>query len=264
MYNHRNGRHNILGGRGHSTNNIQETLLFPVRDAEASKQFLIACAVAFSMFIIPILPMLLLMGYCAKIMRQVVDEGQQPSMPAWQGSDWAEMLMDGLRLYGGQFVLMLPLFILMGCGIVPLVSGSMGFAAVAEDGGEALGVASTLFFFIGIAVIIFLSILSLPYGVVISAALPHIATKRSFQAAFEVREWFPIFRKALGQFLLSYGIILVISFAFTILMQIAAITIILMCVVPFLMVPFIAYQLLVTNTVFAQAYVAGRDGLQPA
>jgi hypothetical protein len=245
-------------------NNIQDTLLFPVRDAEARKQFLIACAVALSMFIIPILPMLLLMGYCARIMRQVINERKEPSMPEWQGSDWSEMLMDGLRLYGGQFVLMLPLLILMGCGMISLFSGSMGFAAIADDSSEALGAVGMLFMMIGIAAIVLMSILSLPYSVVVSAAVPHIATKRSFQAAFEFKEWFAIFRKALGPFLLSYAIILVASFIFTFIMQIAAMTIILLCIVPFIMIPYVAYQLIVMNTVFAQAYLAGRDGLQAA
>lgn len=121
-----------------------------------------------------------------------------------------------------------------------------------------------LFFFIGIAAIILMSLLSLPYSVVISAALPHIAMKRSFQAAFEFNEWFAIFRKALGQFIVGYAVIMVASFIFTMILQIAAMTIVLMCIVPLIMIPYIAYQSLVMNTVFAQAYLAGRDGLQAA
>lgn len=54
-------------------NNLQETLLFPVRDAESQKQFLIACAVMLVALIVPILPTLVLMGYSAKIMRQAGD-----------------------------------------------------------------------------------------------------------------------------------------------------------------------------------------------
>lgn len=245
-------------------NNLQETLLFPVRDAEARKQFLIACAVALAMFIIPILPMFLLMGYSARIMRQVIDERKSPSMPAWQGSDWSEMLMDGLRLYGGQFVLLLPFFLLMGCGMIALFGGSMGFATLADEHHEAVGIVGAFFFIVGIAAIILMSILSLPYGVIVSAALPHIATKRSFQAAFEFKAWFQIFRKALGQFILAYAVIMLASFIFTLIMQVAMVTIILTCIVPILMIPYIAYQVLVANTIFAQAYAAGLEGLQPA
>lgn len=243
-------------------NNIQDTLLFPVRDAEARKQFLIACGIMLAAFIIPILPTLVVMGYSAKIMRDVIEERKSPSMPAWQGSNLSDLFMDGLRLYGAQMVLMLPLFLLMGCGMISIFGGSIGFAAIAEDGSEAFGTLGMMFFVLGIAIMMLFSILSLPYGIIVSAALPHVATKRSFQAVFEFREWFAIFRKALGQFILGYAIIMLASFIFVIIMQIAMMTIILTCIVPFIMIPYMAYQLIVMNTVFAQAYVIGRDGLQ--
>jgi hypothetical protein len=105
-------------------------------------------------------------------------------------------------------------------------------------------------------------ILSLPYSVLISAALPHVAVKRSFQAAFEFQEWFFIFRKALGQFILGYAVIMIASFIVAIVIQIAVVTIILICIIPFLMIPYIAYQMLIMNTVFAQAYAIGQDALQ--
>ena len=54
--------------------NWQETLLFPVKDAAARKQFLIACLVTLAGFIIPLIPTLVLMGYGVKIMRQVIQE----------------------------------------------------------------------------------------------------------------------------------------------------------------------------------------------
>jgi hypothetical protein len=245
-------------------NNIQETLLFPVRDAEARKQFLITCAIMLASFIIPILPTLIVMGYCAKIMREVIEEKKSPTMPAWEGSNWSDLLVDGLRIYGAQLVLTLPLLVLMGCGFIPMMAGSIGFAGIGEDGGEALITVGMLFFMIGIIILMFVSILALPYSVIVSAALPHVATRRSFQAAFEFNQWLPIFRQALGQFILGYVVILAASFVFAIVMQIAMMTIVLICIVPFIMIPYISYQLLVMNTVFAQAYVAGRDALQTA
>lgn len=243
-------------------NNIQETLLFPVRDADARKQFLITCVIMLAAFIIPILPTLLVMGYCVRIMRDVIEERKVPSMPAWEGSDWSDMLIDGLRIYGAQLALTLPLFVLMGCGMIPMLAGSVGFAAIGEDGSNQFAAAGTLLMIAGLVIFMLLGIVSLPYSVIISAALPHVAVKRSFQAAFEFNQWFPIFRRALGQFILAYAIILAASFVFAIIMQIALVTLILICIVPILMVPIISYQLLVMNTVFAQAYASGRDGLQ--
>jgi len=243
-------------------NNFQDILLFPFRDQHSRAQFLIACAVMLAAFFIPILPTLVLMGYSVKIMRQIIIEKKPPSLPAWQGSDWSEMLLDGLRLYGAQFVLMLPLFILMGCGMISMFGGSLGISALADESTSAVAPIGMLLMMIGFLFFGLFSVLSIPYSVVLYGMLPHVAVKGSFQAAFEFNEWFPIFRKALGQFILGYVIIMAVSFVFAMIIQIAMITIILICIVPFIMIPFAAYQMLVMNAFFAQAYAFGREALQ--
>lgn len=240
-------------------NNYQDTLLFPVRDAESQKEFLIACVVMLAGFIIPILPMLVLMGYSAKVMRQVVNGKKAPSMPAWQGSDWSEMLMDGLRLWSAQIVLMLPLFLLIGCALVFFLSGSIGFSTFSDKHTNSFAPVGIFLIMVGFLFFGLFGVLSLPYGVITSAALPHVAIKRSFLAAFEFREWFSIFRTALGQFILGYVLIMVASFIFALGIQIAMVTIILICIVPVLIIPFSAYQMLVMNAVFAQAYAIGSE-----
>jgi len=243
-------------------NNWQEILLFPVRDAEARKQFLIACLVTLAGFIIPLIPTLILMGYGVRIMRQVIVERKNPSMPEWQGSNWSDMLTDGLRVFGVQIILMLPLLLIMGCGFVFMISGSIGFAALADEGSRTFAPVGGLFFFIGIGMMILFTLLSFPYGIIITAAIPHTVASNSFAAGFNFKEWFPIFRKGLGNFILSYVFVMVISFVFMFVIQFAMITIILMCIVPFLMIPYSAYLTLVTNTIYSQAYVAGLDALQ--
>lgn len=241
---------------------IQESLLFPVQDAESRKQFLIACAVMLAGFIIPFLPTFVLMGYSAKIMRQVIEEKKAPSMPAWQGSDWSEMLLDGFRLWAAQTVLMLPLFILLGGGMIFLASGALGFSALAHKNADSFAAMSSLLFMFGFLFFMLFGVLSLPYAVLVAAALPHVAIRRSFQAAFEFKEWFSIFRKALWQFILGYIVVMAASFIFVFAMQIAMITVILICVLPLIMVPYAAYQMLIMNTVFAQAYATGREQLE--
>src|ERR1044071_2533744 len=159
-------------------NNYQDTLLFPVRDDEAQKEFLIACAIMLAGFIIPIRPMLVLMGYSAKIMRRIVEERKAPSMNAWQGSDWSEMLLDGLRLWGAQIVLMLPLFLLIGCALVFIMSGSVSLSALSDKHANSFAPVSMLLFMVGCLFVGLFGVLSFPYGVVISAALPHVVVKR--------------------------------------------------------------------------------------
>jgi len=243
-------------------NNWQETLLFPVRDADARKQFLIACLVALAGFIIPLIPTLVLMGYGVRIMRQVLVERKSPSMPEWQGSDWGAMLMDGLRVFGLQIILMLPLLVFVGCGFMFTLGGSVSFAVLANEGSRTLSTIGGLFFFIGFGMIMFFTLLSFPYGIIISAAIPHAVINDSFAAGFNFKEWFPIFRKSLGNFILSYVFVLVISFVLMFAIQFALITIILMCIVPFLMIPYSAYITLIANTVYSQAYITGLDAIQ--
>jgi hypothetical protein len=245
-------------------NNIQEILQFPFRDRESWTQFLIACAVMLAGFIIPVLPMILLMGYTVKIMRQIILEKKSPSMPLWQGNDWSEMLMDGLRLYGAQIVLMLPLILVLGCGIIFIISGSVGFSTLADESTKSFAPIAMILFFIGVGFTVLFSILSLPYGIIISAATGHVAAKRSFQAAFEFKEWWQIFRAAIGQFLIVYVILMIASFIFALAIQILTITIVLMCIVPLLMIPYSVYLMLVSNTLYAQAYAKGQEALQVA
>ena len=243
-------------------NNLQETLLFPVRDAEARKQFLFASLVILVGFIIPIIPMLILTGYSAKIMRQIIDERKDPSMPDWQKSDWAEMLTDGLRIYGAQLVYMLPIMLIVGFGILSLMSGSIAASVSISDNGQSLAPVGIPLFIVGFAVVMFFSLLALPYSVIISVVGPHVAATRSFASAFQIKDWWGIFRKALGQFILAFVITMVISWVLGFVIQIAFITIVLICIVPFILIPFTAYNLLLKSTLLAQAYVAGLDKLK--
>jgi len=243
-------------------NNWQETLLFPVKDSDARKQFMIACLVALAGFIIPLVPSLILMGYGVKIMRQVIDERKTPSMPEWKSDNISDMLMDGLRVFGVQIILMLPLVLFMGCGFIFTFGGSLGFAAAADENLRGFAPVGGLFFFIGMGMIMLFTLLSFPYGIIISTAIPHTVAKNSFAAGFIFKEWFPIFRAGLGNFILSYVFVIVISFIFMFVIQFAMMTIILMCIVPFLMIPYSAYLTLVSNTIYSHAYILGRDALQ--
>lgn len=240
-------------------NNLQEILLFPVRDDDARKQFLLACLAVLAGYIIPILPFLVLMGYSAKVMRQVIDERKTPSMPDWQVSDWSEMLMDGLRLYGAQLVPMLPLFLLVGCGVIATTGGSITMAISAEENARIIAPFGMLLFFGGFAFIMLVALLSFPFSIVLSAVGPHVVTNRSFEAAFRFKEWWQVFRKGFGQFLFGFAVTMAVSFALMLVVQFAMLTIVLMCLVPFLMIPLSAYLTLVTNAIYAQAYLAGRD-----
>jgi hypothetical protein len=245
-------------------NNLQETLLFPFRDRESRTQFLIACAVMLAGFFIPLLPTILLMGYSLKIMRQIIVDKLPPSMPSWQGSDWSEMFMDGLRLYGAQLVLLLPVSIPTVLGILLTLAGSIGFSAMASEDLRQMIPVAALVMFIGVFLLMIISIIAIPYSIVMSAAHGHVAARRSFRAAFEFTAWWQVFRAAMGQFVIAYAMVMLASFLFTIIMQVAAFTIVLTCFIPLLFIPYMAYFVITLNVFYAQAYAKGLQALQAA
>lgn len=243
-------------------NNLQETVFFPFQDSDARRQFLFASLVMLAGFIIPFIPMMILTGYSAKIMRQIIEERRKPSMPDWQTSDWSEMLMDGLRIYGARFIYMLPIILIMLVGFAAMFGGSLALSIPTGDSGQSLAPIGLPFMFIGMMAMVVFSILMLPYTVIITTVLPHVAVTRSFASAFQIRDWWSIFHKALGQFVLAFVITMAISWVFMFIMQIAMATIVLLCIVPFVMIPYTAYNVLLTSALYSQAYVTGLDNLK--
>ena len=102
-----------------------------------------------------------------------------------------------------------------------------------------------------------------PFSLIISVlsylAGAHAVAKQEFSAGYRIGEWWPIFRKNIGGFVLAMGVAYVIAIAFTLVMQILYITLILACLLPFLMPAYVFYMILVTEPMIAQAYREGRD-----
>jgi hypothetical protein len=237
---------------------LQTILLYPIRDSAARKNFLIASVLMFANFIIPIAPMLLLMGYVARIMRQIMDEKREPSMPEWD--DWSTFLTDGLRMWGFRMVVMLPLMLLMfgGMGLY-FISIFAGVAtARSSHMSSPLFLAGLAIFMITMAIFI---VLSIPAGVISMVGSAHVVAKKSFSAGFAFKEWWQIFRKNIGTFILYYVIAMAISFVLMIILQILYFTIIFICLLPFVFPVIMAYMILIQDALFAYAYTQGRDML---
>ena len=243
-------------------NNLQEILLFPVRDAEARKQFLFACLITLAGFIIPLIPMFFLMGYIAKIMRQIIEERKSPSMPDWQSSDWSDMFTDGLRIYGAQLVYMLPVFLIMGIGFLSMMSGTIAASISINENGQSMLPIGLPFIFLGMGIMMLFFVLLIPYNVIVSAIGPHVAFTRSFASAFRIIGWWAVFRKGAGQFILSYVIVMAVSWVLMLALQLAMLTVILICIVPLIMIPYTAYITLISNVLYAKAYSVGIDDLK--
>jgi hypothetical protein len=147
----------------------------------------------------------------------------------------------------------------MGIGFFMMFGGSIGVSLMANENLQNIAPVGILLMVLGIAFIMLFSLLSLPYAVIVSTVGPHVGATRSFESAFRFKEWWSIFRKALGQFVLAYVIAMAVAWVFTFILQIAMMTVVLICVLPFIMPPYIAYNVLLRNTLNAQAYAVGSD-----
>ena len=238
-------------------NEIQSTLLFPVRDGEARKKFLIACLMTLAGYIVPLVPFMLLYGYVARIMRQVFEK-RALAMPEWD--DWNGMLADGARIFSFFFVVTMPIILMM---VVSYIIFFFSIFALdnPQDEIAALGIIGMV---IAGGLFLLVMLIAIPVGIFSTPAMCHIVEKRSFSAGFRIGEWWPILRKNLAGFLITYILVIAISYAIMFVMQILMLTIIFICVLPFFMMAYTAYFLMVQQILFARAYVEGRDKLAAA
>jgi hypothetical protein len=234
---------------------LSQILLFPVKDSESRKYFLIGCAVALAGFIIPIVPYLFLFGYAVQVARQVF-RGEAPRMTAW--NDWGTLFQDGAKMFGVRIVYTLPILILA----IPMIIAGIAMPIIADNVNSS-EVSTVIAIFVPVMLLFgcLLTLLSLPLGLIIPAAEMHVADKNEFAAGFRFREWWGIFRANIGGFIVALVIVYVASMALTIIMQILMATIILSCLLPFFVPAITTYTTLVMYAMIAQAYKVGKDKL---
>jgi len=233
---------------------LNHLLTFPLKDAEARKQFLIGTLVYLLAFVIPILPILVITGYMVRIVRQVLRD-EKPNMEPWE--NWQEMFLDGAKLFVVRLVYTLPFFILF----FPIMIGMFAFPFLLESGNENLEQIAVLFPLLSMAVFAMLMPISLAVGLLIPVAEIHSVAKNEISAGFHIRAWWAIFRKNWGGFLLAFVISYAISFALILITQFAMMTIVLICVLPLIMPAISMYMMVIMFAAFALAYKSGVEQL---
>jgi hypothetical protein len=233
------------------TFDIGHYLTYPFNNRAAQKNFLVGSLVILAGFVIPLLPFFVVYGYLSQIMQQTLN-GEKASMPAWD--NWEKLFKDGLRFYGIRLVFAIPIMILV-FSLAILYLGGL-FLVLAQDRPSTTLIASLVLAFLVVICLLFplglvTSLLSYPAGA-------HVVAKQSFLAGFSFGEWWPILRKNLGGFFLLIAISYVISFGINIIFQLLYITIILACLLPFIMPVILFYRLLVIEPMAAHAYCEGR------
>ncbi|CAG1006600.1 hypothetical protein ANAEL_03437 [Anaerolineales bacterium] len=238
-----------------SGTDLSQILLFPVKDSEARKYFLIGCAVALAGFIVPIVPYVFLFGYAAQIARQVLN-GESPRMTKW--NDWGILFQDGAKMFGVRMVYSLPLLIL----VLPIMIAAIAMPIVIENvNSSEVDTFIAIFGLVMFSLFCLIMLLSLPLALIIPAAEMHTVDNNEFAAGFRFREWWGILRANLGGFIVAFAIIYAASMALTIVTQILMATIILSCLLPFFIPAITTYTTLVMYAMIAQAYKVGREKL---
>ena len=244
-----------------TSNDLQALVKFPFEDPQWKSKLGIGSLVMLSGFIIPVVPILFLYGYCAQIMRNIIVERKEPFLPEWD--DWGELFIDGLKIFGITIIYSLPFILLMIMGYVVMFSTMMLPALTYNpDSGSNPGG-----FFPVIGMVIFFGtfgagmLLMLAISLVLPVTVGHTIATDEFAAAFRVHEWWAIFKANIAGFLIAYIILAGFWIALTVVLQIFYITIVLCCLVPFIIVIAYLYMIIIGSVMFGQAYRDGVDKL---
>jgi len=149
-----------------------------------------------------IFPIFFILGYCAKLCRNVIANEPQP-LPEWD--DFGGYLAEGIRLFCVGFCYVIPLFAI-GCAfLIPAVLAN-GFTEP-DDISRAITGA-----FAGVVPCLFVPI-SLALSFWIPAALLFAAVERRFGAGFEFRRIAQFIKDNLANYLLAFVVYLIARFA---------------------------------------------------
>lgn len=208
---------------------------------------------------IPVVPLIPLIGYTALIMRAVI-ETDVLTLPEWD--NWSNLFTEGLRVLGVGLVAYLPIFLAMGL-MFAVMFAPMFLSIVMVEASNApeewIFFGSMAGLFLGLALLMLVLALALIVAVLAPPALAHAVARRQWLAAFRLGEWWPVLRANLAGFIIATGLLWAVGLAFGLLSQVLALTLVLICLLPFLVFPYTVYTLWVSAALYGQAY---RDGAQ--
>jgi hypothetical protein len=193
-------------------------------------------------------------------------DGEEFHLPEW--ADWDELLIKGLRLMGVGFIATLPIFMLFACGYLTMLAPafSAGFMdpSNVEELAPAFGLSFMAATFGGMCMMGLTMFLAPFIGFIIQPAIGHAIAESRFSAAFRFHQWWAILKANIGGYLISYILFLGSFFLMGFAAQFLYLTLILCCLMPFLMSLMGVYLSLMMGAMFGQAYRVGRENLRLA
>lgn len=228
-----------------------QAFTFPFKDMLSRRYFIYGSAIALAGFIIPVLPHLILLGYASILIKQVLNN-ETLQMPEW--NNLGELLKSGARIFAVRLVYIIPFFILG----IPFFASIIAMPLAAEIESEGLFIASMVILLAG-------SCLMTPLSLVVAAIVPiaelYAVENESFAAALRISEWWKILRANIGGVIAAVAVVYLFTLVLTFVTQIMVATLVLACLLPFVIPAATMYLTLVTYVTFAQAYKAGKGKL---
>ena len=233
---------------------------FPLKGDQVAGRFLTGCGLFLANFIVPIIPGLFVIGYAVQVMRRAA-AGEAPAMHAWQ--DWGGMLKDGFRAWVISLVFFLPGTVVLLTGYGAYFASFLAFGTSSGNESDAaivvpflLGMASL---FLGLALGSLLFVLA---SIPLPVALAHFAAEDRFAAAFRFGQWWRVLRANPLGFLIGWVIVVGLMGVVYVLSMTAYFTLVLICLLPFLLLPAYFYVMLVGASLFGNLYAEGRARAQ--
>lgn len=240
---------------------LSTLLTFPFKDPAWFKKLLILGLVLLLSSAIPILPLILAVGYLARLIRRMVVEKSEPSLPAWD--DLGGIFQDGWRPFAAALTYLLPVFALFFAGwlVIGLANSSTPLFQMWNNDRniaprEFLVIASS---FTSLGTIAVASVFALMISFLLPAALIHAVMRQEYAAAFRIKEWWPVITANLSGFLIAFVISIGMNLVFGFISMFLFFTILLCFVLPFLSFAYSSYSYVVYAALFAEAYRVGAD-----
>ena len=229
---------------------LAQILTFPFQDQAWIKKFLITSLLVFFSFI-PVIPIVLLLGYVAEIIRRIAVDHESPSLPEW--ADLSSYFNEGFRLFGVGAVYMIPATLLIGIGyigmFIPVFLMEIGGMTETEAIGFVIAGYLVGFGFMGIGAIIFMLT-----GLILPIAGTHAVVTGDFKSAFKFKELWSLFKANSGGFIIVFLVMIGAAVVLYYGAYFLVFTVILCCLYPFALSFLSAYLLLIGAGFFGNAY----------
>ena len=241
---------------------LSTLLTFPFKDPAWFKKLLILALMIFLASAVPIIPLIFVAGYMARLARRMVVDKAGPVLPEWD--DLGGIFRDGWRPLVVILTYMLPIIIIFSVvwlvaflPMMALSSASSGYGNQNMDPGAfVLFLLSNLTAVAGFA---FAGLISLLLSIVLPAAVVHSVVKEKYSAAFHLKAWWPIFAANFSGFFVAFALSIGLNLVFGLVSMVLFFTIILCCLLPFLTYGFQAYFYVAYAALCAEAYRVGEE-----